>query len=296
MGAPESTSLAGAQIAVGGRTRDRSRVSIAGAVRHTLLLLATFIALAPGFFMFTTALKSQDEYVFDKVGLPDVIVLENFRGAVVDNPFFLWMRNSAILAVGAVLLSTFVACLAAYAISRMRFRGKDVLLAISTALMVVPPVVMIVPLFVLYTQLGLISTFHGTVIIYAGLITPFSVYLLVSFFRTLPTEILEAALIDGASPLGVLMRVVIPLSGPPLVTLFVVNALYVWNDLLIALIFLQNDESRTLMAGLSVFQGRYNNQIPLTMAGMVMASMPMIILYIIFQRYFIRGLTAGALK
>jgi ABC-type glycerol-3-phosphate transport system permease component len=162
--------------------------------------------------------------------------------------------------------------------------------------MVIPPVVMIVPLFVLYTRLELISTFHGTILIYAGLITPFSVYLLTSFFRTLPTEILEAALIDGASSLGVLWRIVVPLSGPPLVTLFVVNALYVWNDLLIALIFLQSDDSRTLMAGLSVFAGRYNNQIPLTMAGMFMASLPMIILYIAFQRYFIRGLTAGALR
>src|SRR5690606_13668461 len=211
------------------------------------------------------------------------IVLTNFSEALVQNPFLLWMRNSAILAVGAVLLSTVVAALAAFAIARMRFRGRELLLSISTSLMVIPPVVMIVPLFVLYTRIGLISTFHGTILIYAGLITPFSVYLLVSLFRTLPTEILEAALIDGASPLGVLWRVVVPLSGPPLVTLFVVNALYVWNDLLIALIFLQSDESRTLMAGLSVFQGRYNNQIPLTMAGMVMASLPMLILYILFQ-------------
>jgi ABC-type glycerol-3-phosphate transport system permease component len=296
MGRPEPASVSSAHILSPSRLKQRSIIRLADIFRHGLLLLATFIALAPGVFMFITALKSQDEFVYDKVGLPDVIVLDNFRSAVVDNPFFLWMRNSAILAVGAVLLSTLVACLAAYAIARMNFRGKQVLLAISTALMVVPPVVMIVPLFVLYTQLGLISTFHGTIIIYAGLITPFSVYLLVSFFQTLPTEILEAALIDGASPVGVLLRVVIPLSGPPLVTLFVVNALYVWNDLLIALIFLQSDHNRTLMAGLSVFQGRYNNQIPLTMAGMVLASVPMIALYIIFQRYFIRGLTAGALK
>lgn len=296
MSAPDSAPTSSASFAAEDRAGQRSRTSAADVLRHTLLVIATLIALVPGVFMFMTALKSQDEYVFDKVGLPDVVVLDNFESAVIDNPFFLWMRNSAILAVGAVLVSTTVSCLAAYAISRMNFRGRETLLAISTALMVVPPVVMIVPLFVLYSQLGLISTFHGTIIIYAGLITPFSVYLLVSFFRTLPTEILEAALIDGASPLGVLLRVVIPLSGPPLVTLFVVNALFVWNDLLIALIFLQSDESRTLMAGLSVFQGRYNNQIPLTMAGMAMASMPMIILYILFQRYFIRGLTAGALK
>ena len=155
---------------------------------------------------------------------------------------------------------------------------------------------MIVPLFVLYTRLGLISTFPGAMIIYAGLITPFSVYLLTTFFRTVPRELLEAARMDGAGPLMILLKVVLPLSLPPLLTLVVVNSLYVWNDLLIAIIFLQDDAKRTLMAGISVFQGRYNNQVPLTMAGMVIASAPMFILYIVFQKHFIRGLMAGAVK
>lgn len=274
----------------------RKRFTMGTAARHTLLLFFTLLALGPSFFMIMTSVKTKDEYVFDKIGLPDKIVLQNFEDALVDNDFLLWMRNSTILAVGSVVLSTAVASLAAFAIARMQFFGRDLLLSISTSLMIIPPVVMIVPLFVLYTRLELISTFHGVILIYAGLITPFSVYLLVSFFRTLPGEILEAALIDGATSLGVLWRVVLPMSLPALLTLFVVNALYVWNDLLIALIFLQSDDSRTLMAGISVFQGRYNNQIPLTMAGMLMASLPMLILYILFQRYFIRGLVAWALK
>ena len=109
-------------------------------------------------------------------------------------------------------------------------------------------------------------------------------------------EIFEAAHVDGATDLFILWRIVLPLSLAPLLTLVVVNALYVWNDLLIAIIFLQDDSKRTLMAGISVFQGRYENQIPLTMAGMVIASAPMIILYIVFQKYFIRGLMAGAVK
>jgi raffinose/stachyose/melibiose transport system permease protein len=149
---------------------------------------------------------------------------------------------------------------------------------------------------VLYTQLQLISTYEGAIIIYAGLITPFSVYLLTTFFRTLPRELFEAARIDGAGDLYILLRIVIPLSLPALLTLVVVNALYVWNDLIIAIIFLQDDSKRTLMAGISVFQGRYDNQIPLTMAGMVIASAPMIILYIAFQRHFIQGLMTGAVK
>ena len=162
--------------------------------------------------------------------------------------------------------------------------------------MAVPPVVMIVPLFVLYTQLGLISTYQGAILIYAGLITPFSVYLLTSFFRTLPDELFDAARIDGAGDFRILWQIVVPLSMAPLVTLVVVNALYVWNDLLIAIIFLQDDAKRTLMAGISVFQGRYNDQIPLTMAGMAFASAPMIILYVAFQKYYVQGMLAGSVK
>src|SRR5882724_1019732 len=246
--------------------------------------------------MILTSLKGQEEYTFNKTGLPHALVLDHYDSILFDSPFFAWMGNSIILAAGAVMLSTVVSCLGAYAIARMEFKGRSTLFSVSTSLMAIPPVVMIVPLFVLYSQLELISTSSGAILIYAGLITPFSVYLLTTFFRTLPRELFESARMDGAGDLLILRRIVLPLSLPALLTLVVVNALYVWNDLLIAIIFLQDDSKRTLMAGISVFQGRYDNQIPLTMAGMVIASAPMIILYIAFQRYFIRGMMAGALK
>ena len=265
-------------------------------LKHGVLLAASFVALVPTVFMIMTALKGQQEYAFNKVRLPETVVFENFRSMLIDSPFFTWMANSAILVIGAVVLATAVSCLAAYAIARMEFTGRDTLLAASTSLMAVPPIVMIVPLFVLYTQLSLISTYQGAILIYAGLIAPFSVYLLTTFFRTLPNELFEAARMDGAGDFRILIQVVLPLSAPAIVTLVVVNSLFVWNDLLIAIIFLQDDAKRTLMAGISVFQGRYNNQVPLTMAGMVVASAPMIVLYIVFQKYFIRGLMAGAIK
>jgi ABC-type glycerol-3-phosphate transport system permease component len=265
-------------------------------LKHGILLLATAIALAPSIFMIVTALKSQEEYTFNKVGLPHSWVLDHFDNVLFESDFFTWMANSVILAAGAVALSTAISCLGAYAIARMEFIGRSFLFSLSTSLMAIPPVVMIVPLFVLYTQLGLISTYEGAILIYAGLITPFSVYLLTSFFRSVPRELFEAARIDGAGDFLILWKIVIPISLSALLTLVVVNALYVWNDLLIAIIFLQDDSKRTLMAGISVFQGRYGDQIPLTMAGMVFASAPMVILYIAFQKYYIQGLMAGSLK
>ena len=276
--------------------RRRSSMLIGAALKQGVLMLSAFMALVPTLFMIMTALKSDEEYAIDKLGLPNVPVIENFRAVLLDSPFLSWMVNSIIMVLGAVLLSTVISCLAAYAIACMEFKGRHTLLALSTSLMAVPPVVMIVPLFVLYSQLGMISTYEGAIIIYAGLITPFSVYLLATFFRTVPKELFESARIDGAGHFLILVRIVLPLSLPAIMTLVVVNSLYVWNDLLIAIIFLQDDAKRTLMAGISVFQGRYNNQVPLTMAGMVIASTPMLILYIAFQKHFIRGLMAGAIK
>jgi raffinose/stachyose/melibiose transport system permease protein len=266
------------------------------ALKQGVLVLSAFLALVPTLFMIMTALKSEEEYAVDKLGLPHPPVIENFRAVLVDSPFLAWMENSVIMVVGSVLLSTVISSLAAYAIACMEFKGRQALLTLSTSLMAVPPVVMIVPLFVLYTRLDLISTYQGAIVIYAGLITPFSVYLLATFFRTVPRELFESARIDGAGHALILWRIVLPLSLPALLTLVVVNSLYVWNDLLIAIIFLQDDAKRTLMAGISVFQGRYNNQVPLTMAGMVIASAPMLILYVAFQKHFIRGLMAGAIK
>jgi ABC-type glycerol-3-phosphate transport system permease component len=248
-------------------------------IRQATLLAAGLTALFPIYFMTATALKGEDEYLDDKWGLPWPLAWGNFGDAVGGGDFADWFRNSAI-----------------FTIARMRFRGRDALLTVNVALLVVPPVVMILPLFVLFTQLELVSTYRGVILIYAGLTTPFSVYMLTNFFRSIPRELIESALTDGASHLRVLLQIVVPLSLPALVTLVVVNSLYVWNELLIALVFLPEDELKTLMVGLTVFRSRYNLDVPVTMAGMLLAALPMIILYVFGQRFFIRGLTAGAVK
>jgi ABC-type glycerol-3-phosphate transport system permease component len=156
---------------------------------------------------------------------------------------------------------------------------------------------MLIPLFSEFDALGLVSTYRGAILVYAGLTMPFSVYLLTSFFRSIPDELIESAMADGASSFRILWQIVLPLSAPALVTLVVVNALWVWNELLIALTFLPEDRLKTLMVGITtVFQGRYTLDVPTMMAGMLLTAAPMLVLYLVGQRFFIRGLTAGALK
>lgn len=275
--------------------RDVRRTTTA-VVRQAVLIGAAAIALYPVYFMASTALKGREQYLDDKLGLPWPLAWGNFDEALRGGKFWLWLGNSAIFTLSSVFLSTIIAALAAFAIARMRFRGRDVLLTINVALMVVPPVVMLIPVFVLFTQLELVSTYRGVILIYAGLVTPFSVYMLTSFFRSIPRELIESAVTDGASNLRILWKIVLPLSVPALVTLVLVNSLFVWNELLIALVFLPSDELKTLMVGLTVFASRFNLDVPVTMAGMVLSSIPMVALYLFGQRFFIRGLTAGALR
>jgi ABC-type glycerol-3-phosphate transport system permease component len=274
----------------------RRRFSLAGLLRQVILLLATLLAFYPGFFMVATAFKDRNQYLNNNYGLPWPFFLGNFTEALRGGKFFLWFANSTAFTFGAVILSTVIAALAAFAIARMRFRGRDALFSINIALLVVPPVVMLIPLFQLFSNLRLVSTYPGVILIYAGLTMPFSVYLLTNFFRSIPTELIEAAIVDGASDLRVLLQIVLPLSPPALVTLVITNALWVWNELLIALVFLPSDDLKTLMVGITVFRSRYNLDVPVTMAGMLLASLPMVLLYLFGQRYFIRGLVAGALK
>jgi ABC-type glycerol-3-phosphate transport system permease component len=278
-------------------THPKPRRIRAGTVaRQVVLLLAAFLALYPVWYMLSNALKERDQYLNDTAGFPWPLNWGNFEEALRGGEFFTWLKNSAIFAFGSVALATAFAAFAAFAIARMRFRGRDAFLSINVGLMIVPPVVMLIPLFTLYTQFSMVSTYWGLIILYAGLTLPFSIYLLSNFFRSIPRELFESAAMDGASHLKILLRIVLPLSAPALMTLVVVNALWVWNELLLALVFLPDEEKRTLMVGVTVFQSRYNLDVPLTMAGMLLASIPMVLLYLFGQRLFIRGLTAGAVK
>ena len=275
---------------------DRIQRLLTSFTRQSALLFATLLSLFPVYFMTVSAFKTKSEYITNKWGLPATLYLDNFNTALAGEKFFIRFANSTILTVGSVVVSLIIACLAGYAFARMEFPGKRTLFNIILSLMVVPPVVMVVPMFVSMVRWGLINTYHGTTLIYVGLLLPFSVYLMTNFFKTIPHEIVEAARIDGCNNLSVFWRIMMPLSAPAVITLVVVNALWVWNELLIALIFMQKDEMKTLMVGIAALRSRNYVDIPATMAGLLIATIPIVIVYLFGQRYFIRGLTGGAVK
>ncbi len=277
-------------------TSQRISHIIGTVTRQAVVIFATLLSLFPVYFMTVSSFKTKSEYIANKFGLPLALNFDNFTTAFAGEKFFIRFANSTILTGGSVILSLLIACLAAYAFARMEFRGKKVIFNILLSLMVVPPVVVVVPLFVSMVKLKMVNTYYGTILIYSGLMLPFSTYLMTNFFRTIPHEIMDAARIDGCSNLGVFWRIMMPLSAPAMITLIVVNAMWAWNELLIALVFMQKDNLKTLMVGIAALRSKNYVDIPATMAGMLIATIPLLILYIFGQKYFIRGLTAGAVK
>jgi ABC-type glycerol-3-phosphate transport system permease component len=265
-------------------------------LRQLAVIFFTLLSLFPLYFMLVSSLKSKADYLENKFNLPPHPILDNFLTAFAGEKFFIRFVNSTILTVGSVAVSLLIACLAAYAFARMQFPGKRTLFNLMLSLMVVPPVVMVVPLFVTMVRLKLVNTYQGVILIYIGLLLPFSIYMMTNFFQTIPHEIIDAARIDGCSNSGVFARILMPLSAPAVITLIVVNALWAWNELLIALIFLQRDEMKTLMVGIASMRSRIYVDIPATMAGLMVATIPIVVLYMFGQRYFIRGLIGGAVK
>jgi ABC-type glycerol-3-phosphate transport system permease component len=269
------------------------RRSIGITMRQAVMLGVVVVSLYPLWFLLQTSLKTKEDYALSPTGLPLSPTLQNFQTILFDLPAPRWAFNSVMVTVVSVSISTLIAMMAAYAIVFSTMRMREAFLSMNLALMVVPPVALLIPMFVLMVDTGLINSLPSVIIFYSGLLLPFSIFFFVNFFRQFPGELIEAARIDGASPFRILWRIVLPISAAAAFTLAIVNAIWVWNELLIALVFLQDDNNRTLMAGLTVFQGRYASNQPLVLAGALFSLAPVVLVYLAGQRFFVRGLTSG---
>lgn len=261
--------------------------------RQALMAAMALVSLYPVWFVLQTALKTNLDYTLSPTGLPTHPTLESLRAVLLDLPVPRWALNSVIVTAASVSVTTLVALLAAYAIVFGQMRGRNLLLSANVVLMVVPPVALLIPMFILMVDVGLINTLPSVIVFYSGLMVPFSVFFFVNFLRQFPRELVEAATVDGASPFTTLRLVVLPISAAATFTLMIVNTIWVWNELLIALVFLQDESRRTLMAGLTLFQGRYATNQPLVLAGVFVSILPVIVVYLAGQRFFVRGMTAG---
>jgi ABC-type glycerol-3-phosphate transport system permease component len=263
---------------------------------HLLLAGFSLLTVFPLWFMIVTAFKGQLNYSLDKIGPPHNVTLENFAELFQSNQFLIWAGNSLLLTAASVFISVACGSMAGFAFGLMDFRSRRLLFNLIVSLLAIPPVVIVVPLFVMMAQLDLVNRYSGVILIYIGFLLPQSIFMMTSFFRTVEKEMLDAATIDGCSAFQLFLSVVLPISAPAIITLSVANVVFAWNELLVALVFLQTDSMRTLMVGLATFKSLYNINVPVIMAGLLLATVPTVLLYGFGQRYFVRGLTLGSVR
>jgi multiple sugar transport system permease protein len=262
--------------------------------RHALLLPLSLVMVTPLLWMLMTSIQTPNESRQFPPVLPSGIHWQNYTDALNAAPFGRFFLNTA-LVTGACVLGNLLLCsVAGYAFARFRFFGRDIVFVVILATLMVPFQVVLIPTFIIMKDLGLIDSLGALIL--PNLVTPFGIFLMRQFFRTLPIDLEEAARIDGCSRLGVLFRIVLPLSGPALATLAVITFLYSWNDFLWPLIVIQTDSHMTLQLGLSTFQGAHATNWTLLMAGNVMATLPMLIAFVVAQRQFVSSIAAAGVK
>jgi ABC-type glycerol-3-phosphate transport system permease component len=272
----------------GGWSRRLSR-----ALLQIPLLLMAIAVLFPLYFMVANSLKTDPAFARNALTLPLRPTFAKYLAAFRSADLGRYFLNSLIISVVSVTVATTIAALAAFAFAKMNFRGREAIFRVMLPAMAVPSIVLLVPQFKLMSQVNLINSRWSVIILYIGIMLPMSLYLFRNFFRAFPDELLEAAAIDGLGPLMNFIRIVLPASKPVIFTAVIINFVFAWNELLLALVFLENEQQRTLMVGLTLFNGLYSLDVPELMAGMTIATVPVVLVYLIGQRHLMRGLLGG---
>ncbi len=265
---------------------------------HAVLLLFAAGMVAPVAWMVSTSLKPEGETVSETIHwIPEHPTSESYHKlftSVNDFPVLRWFANSVFISLSGTLLALLVTSMAAYALSRLRFRGRETLFRIVLSTLMIPAPVTLIPVFVIVTKLGLFDRYPALIL--PGAASAFGVFLLRQFFLGIPMELEEAAFLDGATHWKVFWRIMLPLCKPALGTLAIFTFIGFWNDFAWPLIVTNDLSMRTLPVGLAIFQGQYVTQYAMTMAAAVLASVPMLVAFLIFQKNITEGIAMTGLK
>jgi ABC-type glycerol-3-phosphate transport system permease component len=272
-------------------------VNVLRRVMRGLGLVALAAAVAFPFYWALVASITPEARLFEGTALiPGAPVLDHYRALFDERDFWVPIRNSLVVALNTTLLSVTLGSLCAYALARLEFRWKVPVLGFILAVTMFPQIAIVSPLYLLLRALRLINTWPGLVLPYLTFAMPLTVWLLVGYFRQLPAELEAAALIDGASRLRAFREIVLPLAAPGIATTAILTLVYCWNEFLFALSFTLGPERYTVPVAIALFRGQYQVPWGQVLAGAIVATAPVALLVLIFQRRIVQGLTAGAVK
>ena len=271
-------------------------ITIENLLIQIFLASAAIVMLYPIFMMVLSGFKTTPEIFMSPFSMPKKFNIENFQVIWEKTNVPRYFLNSIIVTVSSIVLLLITGTMAAYAISRYRFRGALMVSLFFLSGLMLPLRLAIIPLFIQLKYLGLIDSLLGLIFIYTAMSLPATVFILTGFLRSLPKELEDSARMDGASELRIMLDIMVPLVSPALVIAGIYSAVPIWNDFFFPLIFIQSPEWKTLAQGLTTFFGEYSINYGVLYAGLSLASLPMIIIFIVQSRRFIAGMTAGALK
>lgn len=278
--------------------KKRSKTSLRHAVAQIVMFAAALVILAPIIWMFSTSLKPDDQILTSTPRwLPNPVSFEHFHKLFTqaeDFPVARWLFNSAFISSSVTILALLITSMAAYAFSRLHYKGRDVLFIAVIATMMIPAQITLIPSFLIVQKLGWFNSYQGLIV--PGLAGAFGVFLLRQFFLSIPVELEEAAYMDGAGPGVIYWRVIMPLAKPALAALAIFTFIGAWNDFVWPLIITNDISMRTLPVGIMIFQGRYVTEYGATMATAAVCSVPTIIAFLIFQRRITEGIAMTGLK
>jgi multiple sugar transport system permease protein len=247
------------------------------------------VMLFPFAFMILISFKSFDQWLTGAPGFS----LDSWQVLFSVLPVVQELINSTMIALGAVAIILVVSSLGGFAFAKLSYRGSAIVFVAVISGMMIPVQSIIIPEYVNVSQLGGINVIPWTILVYAALGAPFATYLMTTYFRGVSNDLIEAALIDGGSYVDIFVRIMIPLATPALVTVAVLQFIQIWDDFLVGFLFLQDPSVRTITVGLAALQSGRMVNIPALMAGSLVSALPAIIVYLIFQRHLVRGLTMG---
>jgi N-acetylglucosamine transport system permease protein len=283
-----------------GRAPEREPTGVRGlnAASQGLLVVWALLCVVPLLWAALTAFKSDREIFTNPWGLPTEWHFENFVRAWTSANIGRYFINSAIVVCTAVVLVMLLGAMVAYVLARYEFRGRDVIYYTIVAGMTFPLFLALVPLFFVVQNVGMIDTYHGLVLVYTAYALPFTVFFLTSSFRTLPGELVEAAMLDGCSHAGAFFRIMLPLARPGMISVGILNFFGLWNQFLLPLALMHVEDRYVLTQGLAVLAANqgYRSDWSALFAGLVIAVLPVLAVYIAFQRRIQDGLSVGALK
>lgn len=263
---------------------------------RAVLVINAIMVITPVFFLFNSALRETNSFASNPFSLARHPYWQNFQQVWSDGEFATYLKNSIVVTGGSLIVILVCAIGAGFVLGRYQFKGNALIFGFVLTGMLVPAKLAILPLFLQLKWMNLLDSHIGLIFVYASGALPAAVFIMSGFFRSLPMDLDSAARIDGASESQLLRLILMPLVRPGLAIVAIYSAIPIWNDFFLPLVFLQSPENKTIMQGLTVFFGQYSSQWGVLFAGLTMAALPLIALYLVLSEQFIKGLTAGAVK